>query len=111
MPVHIHISFTLAHYFSLQTFCVPTNAGYSLTVCCLNEKHADGDRELLYFISSLCVIWRFQGLDTAFLFCTHNIIPPGNVVCKIECAVFHLCMCLPDPVCVTFRLKDIALTL
>lgn len=46
MPVHMHISFTLR-----------------LKVCCLNETPAGGDRELLYFISSPCVIWRFLGLD------------------------------------------------
>lgn len=64
-----------------------------LKVCCLNETPAGGDRELLYFISSLCVIWRFLGLDTVFLFYTHNIIPPGNVKCKFECAVF-ICACV-----------------
>lgn len=68
------------------------------------KKPAGGSRELLHFINTPRVIAVPVFRHTVFLFCTHNIIPPGKSDCKLS-VPFSLCVRLPYPVGMTFRLK------
>lgn len=98
---------TLAHSFSLYTFCVPMNAHYEDWKYAKRlKKPAGGSRELLHFISTPRVIAVPVFRHTVFLFCTHNIIPPGKADCKLSVQL-SLCVRLPYPIGITFRLNDL----
>lgn len=109
VPVYMlqFLPLSLAHSFSLYTFCVPMNVHYEDWKYAKRlKKPAGGSRELLDFISTPRVIAVPVFRHTVFLSCTHNIIPPGKADCKLSVPL-SLCVRLPYPVGITFRLNDL----